>query len=77
MRDPYIYTTYLIAILYGEKNYTHFKDAWLPLVYKIVTTGSFFNWETILSHSLNRMIERHKRKNPNLEYSYAFTWNPI
>jgi hypothetical protein len=53
-----VYTMALIARLYGEQNCTHFKDAWLPLAYTIVTIGHVFNWETILSHSLNRMIER-------------------
>jgi len=58
LRDPYIYTMSLIAMLYRENKCTHFKDAWFPLAYTVVTIGGFTKWVTILSHSLNRMIEK-------------------
>jgi hypothetical protein len=52
---PHVYTKDLIVRLY-EKHCTRSKDAWLPLDYIVVTTCHDFNWEVILSHSLNRMI---------------------
>jgi hypothetical protein len=60
-RKPYVYPMALIARLYDEQNCTHFKDAWLLFAYTVVTIGHVFNWATILSPSLNRMIERAKK----------------
>lgn len=58
LRDPYIYAIELICKLYVEQNYVHFKDAWVPLSYIIITIGSVFSQVSILSHYLNRSIER-------------------
>jgi hypothetical protein len=38
LRDPYIYVFDLTCILYGEANYIHFRDAWVPVVHTIIPT---------------------------------------
>jgi hypothetical protein len=43
LRDPYVYTMALVTMLYGDKYCAHFKDAWLPLTYIVVTIGRVFN----------------------------------
>jgi hypothetical protein len=61
LRDPYIYAMDLMCRLYGEEKYIHFKDAWVPFFYILITNGFVFNWAAILSHVMKSFIERDKK----------------
>jgi hypothetical protein len=43
LRDPYIYLMALIYRFYGEKDFSRFSKAWMPLAYTVVISGSGFN----------------------------------
>jgi hypothetical protein len=51
----------LMCRLYGEEKYIHFKDAWVPFFYILITNGFVFNWAAILSHVMKSFIERDKK----------------
>jgi hypothetical protein len=63
VRDPYIYAMSMMYILYGEPNYIHFKDAWVPVVHIVVSRCFVFNWVTILSQSMHKALEKAKQPN--------------
>jgi hypothetical protein len=43
LREPYIYLMALIFRLHGEKVYSKFSEAWMPLAYTVAISGSSFN----------------------------------
>jgi hypothetical protein len=43
LREPYIYLMSLICQLYGEKYFSKFLEAWMPLAYIVVIFRSSFN----------------------------------
>jgi hypothetical protein len=48
-----MYLMALIFRLYGEKNYSNFSEAWMPLAYTMVIFGSSFYWGAIISKQLS------------------------
>jgi hypothetical protein len=49
LRESYIYLMALICQLYGEKDFSKFSEAWIPLAYTMEIFGSSFNWGAIIS----------------------------
>jgi hypothetical protein len=43
LREPYMYLMALICRLYGEKDFSIFSKAWIPLCYTVVISRSDFN----------------------------------
>jgi hypothetical protein len=43
LKEPYIYLMALICQLYGEKDFSIFLEAWMPLTYTVAIFGSGFN----------------------------------
>jgi hypothetical protein len=43
LREPYIYLMALLCRFHGEKDYTRFLEAWMPLAYTIAISGIGFN----------------------------------
>jgi hypothetical protein len=64
LRDPYMYLMALIFHLYGEKDCSKFFEAWMPLAYTVVISGSVFNWGSIISKQLSIRIEQAQKPNP-------------
>jgi hypothetical protein len=56
--DPYIYMMALICRLYGEKDCSKFSEAWMPLAYTVVISGSIFNWGVIISKKLSICVQQ-------------------
>ena len=52
LRHPYRMTIAMLCRLYGEKDATHFKFEWSPLIYHVTMRGVIFNWADIISDSL-------------------------
>jgi hypothetical protein len=42
LREPYIYLMNLICRLYGEKDFSKFLEAWIPLAYIVAISGRNF-----------------------------------
>lgn len=59
-----MYVVALDSRLYGEKDATHLKEAWVPLLYTIVKEGSVFNWSSILSLTIMDAIARVRYHTP-------------
>jgi hypothetical protein len=49
LREPYMYLMDLIYRLHGEKDYSIFLEAWIPLEYIVAISRSSFNWGSIIS----------------------------
>jgi hypothetical protein len=49
LREPYVYLMALICRLYGEKDFSRFSEAWMPLAYTVAIVGCSFNWGAIIS----------------------------
>jgi hypothetical protein len=58
LRDPYIYLMALIYRLYGEKDFSKFSEAWIPLAYTVAISKSSFNWGAIISKQLSICVEQ-------------------
>jgi hypothetical protein len=58
LREPYIYLMALICRLYGEKECSIFLEAWMPLAYTVVISGSTFNLGDIISKQLIICIQK-------------------
>jgi hypothetical protein len=58
LREPYIYLMSLICRLYGEKDYSRFSEAWMPLDYTIAISRRGFNWGSIISKQLSIFIQQ-------------------
>jgi hypothetical protein len=43
LREPYIYLMALIYLLYGEKDFSKFLKAWMPLAYIVAIEERSFN----------------------------------
>jgi ribonuclease HI len=52
LRQPYIYLMALLCRLHGEKYFSTFLEAWMPLAYTIAISGTSFNWGAIISKQL-------------------------
>jgi hypothetical protein len=52
----------LICRLYGEKDFSRFSEAWIPLAHMVATSGSTFNWGAIISKQLSTQIEEAESK---------------
>jgi hypothetical protein len=48
LTDPYIYLMALINLLYREKDYSKFSEAWMPLAYTVAISRNSFNWGAII-----------------------------
>jgi hypothetical protein len=57
LRDPYMFLMALIYQLYGEKYFSKFYEAWIPLAYTVAISESVFNWGSIISKKLCTRIE--------------------
>jgi len=58
LREPYIYLMDLICRLYGEKDYSRFLEAWMPLAYTMAISRSSFKWGAIISKKLSIYIQQ-------------------
>ena len=58
LRELYIYLMALICQLYGEKDCSKFSEAWMPLEYTVVISGSSFNWGEIISKQLSICVQQ-------------------
>jgi hypothetical protein len=58
LRESYIYLMALICHLYGEKDYSRFLEAWMPLAYMVAISGRAFNWGAIISKQLSICIQQ-------------------
>jgi hypothetical protein len=52
-KDPYIHLMALIYRLYGEKDFSKFSEAWIPLAYTVAISGRSFNWGAIIPKQLS------------------------
>jgi hypothetical protein len=52
MRESYISLMALIYHLYGEKDFSNFSKAWIPLAYTVAIVRNSFNWGAIISKKL-------------------------
>jgi hypothetical protein len=57
LRDPYVYLMALIYRLYGEKYFSRFSEAWMPLEYTVVIVGCSFKWGEIISKQLSICVQ--------------------
>jgi hypothetical protein len=55
--DPYIYLMALICQLYGEKGFSKFSKAWMPLEYTVAIIGCIFSWGEIISKQLSSCVQ--------------------
>jgi hypothetical protein len=53
LREPYKYLMALIFLLYGEKDFSKFSEAWIPLAYTMEISRSSFNLGAIISKQLS------------------------
>jgi hypothetical protein len=58
LREPYIYLMALLCRLHGEKDFSHFSEAWMPLAYTVSISGTSFNWGAIISKQLSTCIQQ-------------------
>jgi hypothetical protein len=56
LRDPYIYLMVLLYRLHGEKDYSRFLEAWMPLAYTLSIFRIGFNWGAIVSKQMSTCI---------------------
>ena len=48
----------LLCRLHGEKDYSRFSEAWMPLAYIVAISGIGFNWGAIISKQLITCIRK-------------------
>jgi hypothetical protein len=65
LRTPYQCVVAMLYRLYGEVDAQKFRVSWVPLIHSITTTKSIFNWEVILSSTLEEVISSMKHMNKN------------
>jgi hypothetical protein len=74
LRTPYQYVVAMLFRIYGDIDAHKFKVSWVPLIYSIPTIGFVFNWESILSSTLEEaiLVAKHigPRKHPSFHISY-------
>ena len=46
--DPYMHLMALINLLYREKDYSKFLEAWMPLAYTVPISRNSFHWGAII-----------------------------
>jgi hypothetical protein len=51
LREPYMLLMALICHLYGERDWSNFSEAWMPLAYTVAVSGSIFNWVLLFLNS--------------------------
>jgi hypothetical protein len=56
LREPYIYLISLFCGLHGEKDYSRFSEAWMPLAFIVAIPGTGFNWGANISKELGTCI---------------------
>ena len=56
------YLTTMLSRLHGEANCTNFKLEWFPLENGVMSTGTMFNWASIMSHNLLKDLEKAVQK---------------
>jgi hypothetical protein len=64
LRTLYQYVVAMLCRLYGEHDASKFMLSLVPLIYYIVDIGSSFNWDDILSTSLEDSIRAAKETTP-------------
>jgi hypothetical protein len=64
LREPYMYAMILLCRLYGERDYSQFSEAWLPLAYYVVMWGRKFNWGGVISKQLSLRISQAQSPKP-------------
>jgi hypothetical protein len=52
LQTPYQYEVAMLCRIYGEPDAQRFMITWVPLKYYVVDVRSTFNWDEILSSSL-------------------------
>ena len=52
----------MLTRLHGEANCTKFKTEWLPIAHGVMLSRIFFNWDSMLSQSLLKDLEKAVRK---------------
>jgi hypothetical protein len=52
-RALYVFNGFNLIRLYGEKDFSKFSEAWIPLAYTVAIFGSSFNWGAIISKQLS------------------------
>jgi hypothetical protein len=58
LRQPYIYLMALLYRFHGEKDFSWFSEAWMPLAFTIAISGMGFNWGAIISKQLRTCIRQ-------------------
>jgi hypothetical protein len=58
LREPYIYLMALLCRLHGEKDFSRFLEAWMPLAFTVSISGMGFNWDFIISKQLSTCIRK-------------------
>jgi hypothetical protein len=58
LRETYIYLMDLLCRLHGEKYFSRFSEAWMPLAYTVAISGIGFNWGAIISKQLSTYIRK-------------------
>jgi hypothetical protein len=48
----------LLYRLHGEKDFSQFSEAWMPLAYTEAISGTCFNWGAIISKHLSTCIRQ-------------------
>jgi hypothetical protein len=64
LREPYMYAMIMLCKLYGERDYSQFSEAWIPLAYHVVMWGRKFNWGGIISKQLSLRISQAQSPQP-------------
>jgi hypothetical protein len=58
LREPYAYLMALLYRLHGEKDYSQFSEALMPLAFTVVISGTGFNWSAIISKKSSTYIKQ-------------------
>jgi hypothetical protein len=70
LREPYIYFMDLICQLYREKDCAKFSEAWIPLAYTMVISGSIFNWGEIIFKQLSISVQQNQTPKEGEELTF-------
>lgn len=56
--SPTLFLTAMLSHLHGEADYANFKSKWIPIAHGVISTGIVFNWASMLSQNMIKVLER-------------------
>ena len=48
----------LLARVFGRKDASSFPEKWIPIIYKVITSGSTLNWGELISSSIDLQLKK-------------------